>query len=394
MIKRPDLLNSLNRCITENPVTTLLGPRQCGKTTIAKIISESVPVHYYDLENPADRSGLTNPLTALGKLDGLVILDEIHRMPELYAILRVLVDELSHQARYLILGSASPRIIRDVSETLAGRIGFVDMGGFNLKEVSTDNWEKLWLRGAFPRSYLAADEDSSFRWRDNFARTFLERDLRQFGFSIHPESMRRFWIMVAHYHGQVWNAAEFARSLGRDEKTARNYLDILSGAMVVRQLQPWHVNIKKRQIKSPKIYIRDSGILHSLLSIRTRRDLLSHIKAGASWEGFALEQVLSLTGERDAFFWSTHGGAELDLLLSPEGARLGFEFKFTDNVRTTKSMRIAIDDLGLNHLYIVHPGVRSYVIDENISALSITDLITTLADKLHADCNVELVPRF
>ena len=186
--------------------------------------------------------------------------------------------------------------------------------------------------------------------------------------------------MVAHHHGQVWNAAEFARSLGRDEKTARNYLDILSGALVVRQLQPWHVNIKKRQIKSPKIYIRDSGILHSLLSIRTRRDLFSHIKAGASWEGFVLEQVLLLTGERDAYFWSTHGGAELDLLLSPEGARLGFEFKFTDNVRTTRSMRIAIDDLELNHLYIVHPGVRSYLIDENISALSITDLISTLSD--------------
>ncbi|MCD4701816.1 MAG: ATP-binding protein [Candidatus Aegiribacteria sp.] len=380
MIKRPDLFKSLNRCITENPVTTLLGPRQCGKTTIARTICEPAPVHYYDLENPADRSGLANPLTALGNMDGLVILDEIHRMPELYEILRVLVDDTSHHASYLILGSASPGIVRDVSETLAGRIGFVDMGGFNLKEISPDNWEKRWLRGGFPRSYLAADEDSSFRWRDNFARTFLERDLRQFGFSIHPESMRRFWIMVAHYHGQIWNAAEFARSLGRDEKTARNYLDILSGTLVVRQLQPWHVNIKKRQVKSPKVYIRDSGILHSLLSIRTRRDLLSHIKAGASWEGFALEQILSITGDRDAYFWSTHGGAEFDLLLSPEGARLGFEFKFTDNVHTTKSMRIAIEDLELKHLYIIHPGVRSYQIDANISALSISNLISNLSD--------------
>ncbi len=380
MINRYNLQEKLNTSIHENPVTTLLGPRQCGKTTIAKTIRTPSPVHYYDLENPADRSGLANPLTALGNYDGLVILDEIQRMPELYEILRVLVDRASHLARYLVLGSASPRIIRDVSETLAGRIGFVDMGGFNLKEVSPDNWEKLWLRGGFPRSYLAADEDSSFRWRDNFARTFLERDLRQFGFSIHPESMRRFWIMVAHYHGQIWNAAEFARSLGRDEKTARNYLDILSGALVVRKLQPWYVNIKKRQIKSPKVYIRDSGILHSLLSIRARRDLLSHIKAGASWEGFALEQILSVTGDRDAYFWSTHGGAELDLLLSPEGERLGFEFKFTDNVRTTKSMRIAIEDLELKHLYIIHPGVRSYQIDANISALSISNLISTLTD--------------
>ena len=380
MIDRYDLLKKLNTSINENPVTTLLGPRQSGKTTIAKTIRTPSPVHYYDLENPADRSGLANPLTALGNNDGLVILDEIQRMPELYEILRVLVDRASHLARYLVLGSASPRIIRAVSETLAGRVGFVDMGGFNLKEVSPDNWEKLWLRGGFPRSYLAADEDSSFRWRDNFARTFLERDLRQLGFSIHPESMRRFWIMIAHYHGQIWNAAEFARSLGRDEKTARSYLDILSGALVVRKLQPWHVNIKKRQIKSPKVYIRDSGILHSLLAIRTKRDLLSHFKAGASWEGFALEQVLSVTGDRDAYFWSTHGGAELDLLLNPEGARLGFEFKFTDNVRTTKSMRIAIEDLGLNHLYIIHPGVRSYQIDANISALSIFNLISTLID--------------
>ncbi|RKZ10164.1 hypothetical protein DRQ25_03935 [Candidatus Fermentibacteria bacterium] len=380
MIKRFDLLQKLNASIHENPVTALLGPRQCGKTTIAQTIRTPSPVHYYDLENPADRSGLTNPLTALGNYDGLVVLDEIQRMPELYEILRVLVDGASHEARYLILGSASPRIIRDVSETLAGRIGFVDMGGFHLGEISSDNWEKLWLRGGFPRSYLSKNEDSSFRWRDNFARTFLERDLRQLGFSIHPESMRRFWIMIAHYHGQVWNAAEFARSLGRDEKTARNYLDILSGALVVRKLRPWHVNIKKRQVKSPKIYIRDSGILHSLLSIRTRRDLLSHIKAGASWEGFALEQILSVTGDRDAYFWSTHGGAELDLLLNPEGARLGFEFKFTDNVRTTKSMRIAIEDLGLKHLYIIHPGVRSYQIDSNISTLSIFNLMSTLTD--------------
>ncbi len=380
MIKRFDLLQKLNTSIHENPVTALLGPRQCGKTTIAQTIRTPSPVHYYDLENPADRSGLTNPLTALGNYDGLVVLDEIQRMPELYEILRVLVDGASHEARYLILGSASPRIIRDVSETLAGRIGFVDMGGFHLGEISPDNWEKLWLRGGFPRSYLSKNGDSSFRWRDNFARTFLERDLRQLGFSIHPESMRRFWIMIAHYHGQVWNAAEFARSLGRDEKTARNYLDILSGALVVRKLRPWHVNIKKRQVKSPKVYIRDSGILHSLLSIRTRRDLLSHIKAGASWEGFALEQILSVTGDRDAYFWSTHGGAELDLLLNPEGARLGFEFKFTDNVRTTKSMRIAIEDLGLKHLYIIHPGVRSYQIDSNISTLSIFNLMSTLTD--------------
>ena len=346
MIKRDDLLEKLNTSISENPVTTLLGPRQCGKTTIAKTIETPSPVNYYDLENPSDRSGLANPMLALRNLEGLVILDEIPRMPQLYESLRVLVDEESCTTRFLILGSASPGIIRDVSETLAGRTGFVDMSGFNLKEVK-GNWGDLWIRGGFPRSYLASDINVSYRWRDSFTRTFLERDIRQFGFTINPESMRRFWTMVAHYHGQIWNAAEFARSLGKDEKTARNYLDVLSGAYVVRQLQPWYVNIKKRQVKSPKVYIRDSGILHLLLSIKTKRNLMSHIKVGASWEGFALEQILSTLGSRNAYFWATHGGAELDLLISPERYRLGFEFKFTDNVRTTKSMRIAIKDLDL-----------------------------------------------
>ncbi len=378
MIERSKLSSALNRSIADNPITALLGPRQCGKTTIARTLIEPAPVHYYDLENPADRAGLANPFIALKEMDGLVILDEIHRMPELYEILRVLVDDERCRCRFLVLGSASPVVIRDVSETLAGRIGFVDMGGFDIEEVSTGDWERLWLRGGFPRSYLARNENTSFRWRQDFSRTFLERDIRQLGFTIHPEAMRRFWTMIAHYHGQVWNAAEFARSLGRDEKTARNYLDILSGALVVHRLEPWHVNIRKRQVKSPKVYIRDSGILHSLLSIESRRELLEHPKAGASWEGFVLEQVLSLTRSRDAYFWATHGGAELDLLLDPEAVRVGFEFKFTDSVRTTKSMRIAVEDLNLTNLYIVHPGSRSFRIDENISALSIMDLGSVL----------------
>ena len=363
---------------SENPVTALIGPHKCGKTTIARTLNTPAPVHYYDLENPADRAGLANPLIAFGSMTGLVILDEIHRMPELFELLRVLVDSDSCTARFLILGSASPTIVRNVSETLAGRIGFIGMGGFCLEEVDTENWEQLWMRGGFPRSYLASSESSSLRWRDDFARTFLERDVRQLGFTIHPEAMRRFWTMVAHYHGQIWNAAEFARSLGRDEKTARNYLDILSGALVVRRLQPWHANIKKRQTKSPKIYIRDSGILHSLLSIKTRKALLEHTKVGASWEGFVLEQVLSITGIREVYFWRTHAGAELDLLLDPDGVNVGFEFKFTDQVRTSKSMRSAIENLSLSELYVVHPGNRSYRMDEFISAVSINDLISTL----------------
>lgn len=373
MIKRNDLVSRIVRSIGENPITTLLGPRQCGKTTIARTIGSPAPVNYYDLENPADRAGLANPQLALKGSSGLVILDEIQMMPEIFEILRVLVDDESHKAKYLILGSASPSIIRNVSETLAGRTAFVDMSGFDLTEIQED-WETLWLRGGFPRSFLAKSTEASYRWREAFARTFLQRDIMQFGFRLNPESLRRFWTMVAHYHGQVWNAAEFARSLGKDEKTARNYLDILSGAFVVRQLQPWHINIKKRQVKSPKVYVRDSGMLHYLLNVETRRQLLSHIKAGASWEGFVIEQILSITNTRRAYFWATHGGAELDLLISPQSNPVGFVIKLTENVTTTRSMRVAIEDLGLRHLYIVHPGPRSFAIDKDISALSIDDL--------------------
>ena len=379
MIDRIKLAARIERCISENPITTLLGPRQCGKTTIARAISHPAPVSYYDLENPADRSGLSNPILALKKLDGLVILDEIQMMPEIFEILRVLVDDESNKAKYLILGSASPGTIRNVSETLAGRTAFVDMNGFDLTEIQED-WETLWLREGFPRLFLATGTEASYRWREAFARTFLQRDIMQLGFRLNPESLRRFWTMVAHYHGQIWNAAEFARSLGQDEKTARNYLDILSGAFVVRQLQPWHINIKKRQVKSPKVYVRDSGMLHYLLIVETRRKLLSHIKAGASWEGFVIEQILSISNTRQAYFWATHGGAELDLLISPHRNPTGFEIKFTENVRTTKSMRVAIEDLGLCHLYIVHPGPRSFDIDEDISALSIHDLLSEVRD--------------
>lgn len=378
MIKRNELVSRIERSIGENPITTLLGPRQCGKTTIARTIGSPAPVNYYDLENPADRAGLANPQLALKGSSGLVILDEIQMMPEIFEILRVLVDDESHKAKYLILGSASPGIISKVSETLAGRTASVDMSGFDLTEIQED-WETLWLRGGFPRSFLAKSTEASYRWREAFARTFLQRDIMQFGFRLNPESLRRFWTMVAHYHGQVWNAAEFARSLGKDEKTARNYLDILSGAFVVRPLQPWHINIKKRQVKSPKVYVRDSGMLHYLLNVETRRQLLSHIKAGASWEGFVIEQILSITNTRRAYFWATHGGAELDLLISPQHNPVGFEIKFTENVTTTKSMRVAIEDLGLRHLYIVHPGPRSFAIDKDISALSIDDLSTEVS---------------
>ncbi len=378
MIERKNLLDKLLFSIRVNPVTALLGPRQCGKTTIAKSVHQFHPVSHFDLENPIDRAALRNPIMVLGDLSGLVVLDEIHRMPELYEILRVLVDDQSCKAKFLVLGSSSPQIVRDVSETLAGRIGFVDMSGFNLQEVSDYPWNNLWLRGGFPRSFLAGNQLASIRWREDFTRTFLERDIPLLGFRIPPEAMRKFWTMLAHYHGQKWNAAEFSRSLGETEKTAASYLDILCGTFMVRKLQPWYVNMKKRQVRSPKIFIRDSGILHSLLSIQSSRDLLSHIKAGASWEGFALEQILSLTGDRKAWFWGTHSGAEIDLLIDPEGINLGFEFKLTENIRTTKSMRIALEDLGLSKLYLVHPGERTFKLDERITALSISDIVSTV----------------
>ena len=322
---------------------------------------------------------LQNPILVLRDLKGLVILDEIHRMPELYEILRVLVDDPSCTLKFLVPGSSSPNIIRQVSETLAGRIGFVDMGGFNLREVNSASWKRLWLRGGFPRSFLAGDDRASFRWRENFTRTFLERDIPQLGFRIPQDAMRRFWSMLAHFQGQKWNSAEFARSLGTGEKTASSYLDILCGTFMVRKLQPWHVNMKKRQVRVPKVYIRDSGMLHSLLSVQTSRELLGHVKVGASWEGFAMEQILSITGDRKAWFWGTHSGAEIDLLLDPEGINVGFEFKLSEAVRTTRSMHSALKDLSLRHLYIVYPGDNSYAIGDRISAVSISHLTQTVS---------------
>jgi hypothetical protein len=268
--------------------------------------------------------------------------------------------------------------MKKAAESLAGRISFVDLSGFNIEEVGEEHSEKLWERGGFPRSYLAENTEASFAWRNDFIRTFLERDIPQLGINIPAETLRRFWTMVAHYHGQVWNAAEFARSLGNSEAAARNYLDILSGSYMVRQLPPWFENMKKRQVKSPKIYIRDSGILHTLLSLSSFDDILGHPKLGASWEGFVVEQIFALTESRDIYFWATHAGAELDLLLFRHGKRYGFEIKYADAPKTSKSMRGAVSDLGLEHLYIVCPGQDSYPLDDKISVLAIKDLTKTI----------------
>ena len=371
LIDRPTPVQRIQRAFSVHPVAALTGPRQCGKTTLAReVSSRSSQSAYFDLESASSRRRLATPEFTLGQLAGLVVIDEIQRSPTLFETVRVLVDRPGNRARFLLLGSASPTLIRGVSESLAGRVGLVDLGGFDLDEATPAQWRKLWLQGGFPRSFLA-DAQGSALWRRNFVRTFLERDLPQLGIRIPTERLRRFWTMVAHYHGQIWNAAEFARSLGTSEGTARNSLDILAGAFMVRVLPPWFENIRKRQVKSPKSYVRDTGMLHMLLGLDNDDAVAGHPKAGASFEGFAIEQLLGAFDSRDAYFWATHGGAELDLLIRHRNRRYGFECKFADAPGVTRSMRIALRDLALDHLWIVYPGNERYDLDDRISALPV-----------------------
>jgi len=374
MIPRPEPIRQIEASFQIHPVTALLGPRQCGKTTLARLIADQEQATIFDLENPVDNQRLSAPLQALKDLSGLVIIDEVQRKPELFELLRVLVDRPTNPTRYLLLGSASPHLVKGVSESLAGRIGFVDLAGFQLWEVGLHHRDRLWMRGGLPKSFLADAESESIRWREDFIRTFLERDIPQLGITIAAETLRRFWTMVAHYHGQVWNAAEFARALGTAENTARRYLDILTGAYMVRALPPWFENLKKRQVKAPKIYIRDSGLFHSLLQVSTLADLQGHPKIGASWEGFVLEHLIHLFRTRDAYFWATHAGAELDLMVIITGKRYGFECKYTDAPRRTRSMHSAIEDLSLDHLWIIYPGDQKYALDDKITVIPLDEI--------------------
>jgi uncharacterized protein len=375
-IERPEIEARLRDALRRAPIVTLLGPRQCGKTTLANHIVESIRSHYFDLENPADEARLAQPMTALERLEGLVVIDEVQRAPALFPVLRVLADRARRPARFLLLGSASPELVRVSSESLAGRVAFVDMGGFGLREVGATAMRRLWLRGGFPRSFLARSDAESGAWRRDFIRTFLERDLRTFGIDISTRALRRLWTMLAHYHGQVWNASEIGRSLGEAHTTIRRHADVLVGALVVRELQPWFENVGKREIKSPKLYVRDPGILHSLLGVESFKALESHPKLGASWEGFVIEQILNLTGARDAYFWGTQSGAELDLLVTLNGKRVGVEVKYADAPRITRSMRVALEDLQLSHLYVVHPGVARYDLGARAEAIGLPDLLT------------------
>jgi predicted AAA+ superfamily ATPase len=365
--------------LKRSPIVSLLGPRQSGKTTLARELARNRPSTSFDLENPTDVARLSLPMAALEPLRGLVVIDEIQRMPGLFEVLRVLADRPRTPARFLILGSADPTLIRGVSESLTGRVSHIDLGGFDLSEVGPSNFQKLWVRGGLPRSYLARSNAVSLAWRRDYVRDFLQRDLSELGVTIPSATLGRFWNMIAHYHGGIWNAAEFARSLGTAENTARHYLDLLSGAWAVRQLQPWFENMGKRQVRSPKVYVRDVGLLHALLGLETHERLTGHPKAGASFEGFVIEQVIALLSARDAYFWATHQGAELDLLVMHRGRRLGFEIKLTEAPALTKSMRIAMADLRLDELFVVYPGRASFPMGEKVEAVAIAKLPERLA---------------
>jgi len=374
MIARPELVEKVTAGLVNSPITLILGPRQCGKTTLARQLGQIQPGSYYDLESPRDLARLAQPQTVLEAARGLVVLDEIHQRPDLLPLLRVLADRLPLPCRFLLLGSASPDLMKKSSETLAGRVHFVDMTGFTLAETGVKRQSELWVRGGFPKSFLAQDEPGSVKWREDFIQTFLQRDMPMLGVQVPPATLHRFWTMLAHYHGQIWNGSEIGASLGVSYHAARRYLDALSGAFVVRQLQPWFENLGKRVVKSPKVYVRDSGLLHTLLGIPDFPALQGHPKIGASWEGFVMEQILSWAGERNVYFWATHSRAELDLMLLAKGKRWGFEIKYQDAPTITKSMRIAMEDLRLERLWVVYPGRTGYPMDNKIECVSLAQL--------------------
>ena len=383
MIDRPTHLEHLRDLLRQFPVVGLIGARQVGKTTLARTLASGFPgeVTLFDLENPRHLSRLEDPMFALESLSGLVVLDEIQLRPDLFPVLRVLADREGMPARFLVLGSASPSLLRQSSESLAGRIAYHEIGGLNLEEVGAGRLDSLWLRGGFPLSFLAETEPESDRWRQQFIRTYLERDLSELGIRLPASTMRRFWTMLAHYHGEIWNGSELARAFGVSQKTVSSYLDTLCSTFMAKRLLPWHENVSKRQVKAPKIYLTDSGILHSLLGLESREEVLSHPKVGASWEGFAVGEVVAQLGARseECFFWKLHSGAELDLLIRRGSRRLGFELKLTSSPRVTPSMRSALQSLDLEELVVLHAGAQSYPLAPRIRAMALARMRKELA---------------
>jgi len=369
MIYRSAILAALHSALARSRVVVLVGPRQSGKTTLARELLEEDSVNYFDLEDPASLARLDEPMTALRPLKGLVVIDEVQRRPDLFPVLRVLADRRNTPARFLILGSASGNLMRQTSESLAGRMERIVIGGFSLAELGSEAEQQLWLRGGLPLSFLAESEVNSITWRKNFIQTLLERDFPQWGVRVAAIALQRFWTMVAHYHGQIWNSAEPARALGVGESTIRRYLDLLTDAFLIQQIKPYHANLKKRQVKSPKIYVRDSGLLHQLLGIDSMKGLLLHPKVGASWEGFVIEQLLKTEPHDDLFFWATHQGAEIDLIIRRGDALYGIECKRTDAPRITPSIRIALEDLNLKHVLVIYPGNQQFPLASQVEVI-------------------------
>lgn len=374
MIDRIHSKTALETALSRSRITLLIGPRQCGKTTLARHFVSDNSTNYFDLEDPVSLARLEEPMTALGSLTGLVVIDEVQRRPELFPLLRVLADRQPLPARFLILGSAAPELLRQSSESLAGRMEIISMSGFSLIEAGIEQHSRHWLRGGFPCSFLAESDNDSFAWLRSFTLTLVERDIPQLGIGVPAAMLIRFWTMLAHCHGQIWNAAPPARSLGVSEPTVRRYLDLLEGVFMVRQLQPWHANLKKRQVKSPKVYFRDTGVLHHLLGIRSERELLNHPACGASWEGYAIEEAIRVVAPDESYFWATHNGAELDLLLVKDGRRIGIEFKRSDAPRLTPSMRTSRADLELDRLMVIYPGTRRYSLAEGVEVLPLVEI--------------------
>ena len=378
MIQRRQYLARINKALKRTPVVALLGPRQCGKTTLARQMIPARHPQYFDLEDPIIARLMEQPMTALQGLRGLVVIDEAQRQPGLFPILRVLADREGQPATFLILGSASPDLSRQTAESLAGRVEIIEMRGFDLHELPAGAQDMLWQRGGFPRSYLAEDDESSDTWRKNFIRTFLERDLAALGFGLSPALMGRFWTMLAHYHAQRWNGSEIAASLGIAPNTARAYLDALEQTYMIRRLPPWQANLGKRLVKTPKIYFRDSGLFHTLCGVHSPLQLLTHPKLGASWEGFALEEILQAQQPDHAWFYAVHSGSELDMILEVRGRRIGVEFKRADAPAATRSMHVAMTDTALDELWVVYPGARSYELADRITARSLSNCLATL----------------